>query len=109
VRPEERTAVRGVNSALRTLAQSAGPSITGVLVGNDAFWVTLVVAGALKGSYNVGLWLWAMKIEPSRGMAGWRDGEGAEEGGRGGGSGWSRGGAREARREEGHFAIGLRF
>jgi MFS family permease len=63
VRPEERTAVMGVNSALRTLAQSAGPSITGVLAGNDAFWVAFVAAGALKGSYDVGLWLWAMKIE----------------------------------------------
>jgi MFS family permease len=55
VRPEERTAVMGVNSALRTLAQSAGPSVTGVLAGNDAFWVAFVAAGALKGS--------AMKIE----------------------------------------------
>jgi MFS family permease len=63
VRPEERTAVMGVNSALRTLAQSAGPSITGVLAGNDLFWVAFVAAGALKGSYDLGLWTWAMKIE----------------------------------------------
>jgi MFS family permease len=84
VRPEERTAVMGVNSALRTLAQSAGPSITGVLAGNDAFWVAFVAAGALKGSYDVGLWLWAMKIELRKGdgaAKGPRDGDEEARGG----------------------------
>jgi MFS family permease len=62
VKPEERTAVMGINSMLRTLAQSAGPSVTGVLAGNDRFWAAFVVAGLLKSSYDAGLWIWSLRI-----------------------------------------------
>jgi hypothetical protein len=53
VLPEERTAVMGVVNILKTLAQSAGPSLTGVLAGHDRFWVAFVVAGSLKAAYDL--------------------------------------------------------
>lgn len=53
VRPEERTAVMGIVNTLKTLSQSAGPSITGLLAGGGNFWVAFVVAGALKACYDV--------------------------------------------------------
>lgn len=53
VLPEERTAVMGVVNILKTLAQSSGPSVTGVLAGRDHFWVAFVVAGSLKAAYDL--------------------------------------------------------
>ena len=55
VRPEERTAVMGITSMLRTLASTLGPSFTGFLAGNGRFWVAFVVAGALRIGYDLGL------------------------------------------------------
>lgn len=55
VKPEERTAVMGITSTLRTLSATAGPSVTGLLAGNDKFWVAFVVAGALRIAYDLGL------------------------------------------------------
>lgn len=55
VLPEERTAVMGVVNILKTLAQSSGPSVTGVLAGRDHFWVAFVAAGSLKAAYDLGL------------------------------------------------------
>ena len=48
VLPRERTAVMGTVNVLKTLSQSAGPSVTGVLAGEGRFWVAFVVAGGLK-------------------------------------------------------------
>ncbi|KAF8204440.1 major facilitator superfamily domain-containing protein [Mycena galopus ATCC 62051] len=56
VKPEERTAVMGVTSTLRTLASVVGPSVTGLLAGSDHFWVAFVVGGALRLAYDLGLW-----------------------------------------------------
>jgi MFS family permease len=56
VKPEERTAVMGITSMLRTLAATAGPSVTGVLAGNNRFWIAFVAAGALRLAYDFGLW-----------------------------------------------------
>jgi hypothetical protein len=53
VLPEERTAVMGIVNILKTLAQSSGPSVTGVLAGRNHFWVAFVVAGSLKGAYDL--------------------------------------------------------
>lgn len=55
VKPEERTAVMGITSMLRTLAATAGPTVTGVLAGNDRFWIAFVAAGALRICYDLGL------------------------------------------------------
>jgi len=57
VKPEERTAVMGITSMLRTLAAMMGPSLTGVLAGNDRFWIAFVAAGAFRLAYDVGLYV----------------------------------------------------
>ena len=56
VKPEERTAVMGITSMLRTLASTAGPSVTGILAGSKHFWVAFVAAGSLRIAYDLGLW-----------------------------------------------------
>jgi MFS family permease len=56
VRPEERTAVMGITAMVRTLASTAGPSITGILAGNNRFWIAFVAAGAFRLSYDFGLY-----------------------------------------------------
>jgi len=56
VKPEERTAVMGVTGMVRTLAGAAGPTVTGLLAGSDRFWIAFVAAGALRISYDLGLW-----------------------------------------------------
>jgi hypothetical protein len=53
VLPEERTAVMGVVNILKTLAQSTGPSVTGILAGRNHFWIAFVVAGSLKAAYDL--------------------------------------------------------
>ncbi|KAH9885352.1 major facilitator superfamily domain-containing protein [Xylariomycetidae sp. FL2044] len=57
VRPEERTAVNGITSTLRTLTSTIGPSVTGILAASDKFWIAFVVAGALRISYDLGLFV----------------------------------------------------
>lgn len=56
VKPEERTAVMGITSMLRTLAATTGPSITGLLAGDNRFWIAFVAAGVCRLVYDVGLW-----------------------------------------------------
>jgi MFS family permease len=55
VKPDERTAVMGITSMLRTLASTAGPTVTGILAGHDRFWIAFVAAGALRICYDLGL------------------------------------------------------
>ncbi|CZT00637.1 hypothetical protein WAI453_009223 [Rhynchosporium graminicola] len=55
VKPEERTAIMGITSMVRTLAAAAGPIVTGVLAGQKRFWIAFVVAGALRIAYDLGL------------------------------------------------------
>jgi MFS family permease len=55
VKPEERTAVMGITGMLRTLAATAGPTVTGILAGHDRFWIAFVAAGALRIAYDLGL------------------------------------------------------
>jgi hypothetical protein len=50
---EERTAVMGVVNILKTLSQSGGPWLTGLLADNNRFWVAFAVAGSLKGAYDI--------------------------------------------------------
>ena len=56
VKPEERTAVMGITSTLRTLAAMIGPSITGLLAAGDRFWIAFLVAGSLRLAYDFGLY-----------------------------------------------------
>ncbi|KJR88285.1 MFS transporter [Sporothrix schenckii 1099-18] len=62
VRPEERTAVLGITSLLRTLASTTGPTVTGFLAGNGRFWIAFVVAGALRLAYDFGLFAMFVNI-----------------------------------------------
>lgn len=63
VKPEERTAVMGITSTLRTLANIAGPSFTGLLADNDRFWIAFVVGGALRLAYDLGLFVMFINIQ----------------------------------------------
>jgi MFS family permease len=56
VKPQERTAVMGITSMLRTLASMVGPLVTGWLAGSKRFWIAYVVAGAFRLAYDFGLW-----------------------------------------------------
>lgn len=71
VLPEERTATMGIANTVRTLSQSSGPLITGVLAGKKRFWIAFVVAGALKASYDLGMlgMFVSLKIEGDTGGA----------------------------------------
>ncbi|TGO36140.1 hypothetical protein BHYA_0134g00110 [Botrytis hyacinthi] len=55
VHSHERTAVMGLLNVVKTSAQSLGPVITGVLAGQNLFWVVFVSAGILKAFYDLGL------------------------------------------------------
>ncbi|KAI8626041.1 major facilitator superfamily domain-containing protein [Xylariaceae sp. FL1651] len=56
VKPEERTAVMGITSTLRTLAAMTGPTLTGLLASNEHFWVAFVAAGVCRLAYDFGLY-----------------------------------------------------
>ncbi|KAK0288996.1 hypothetical protein LTR91_008055 [Friedmanniomyces endolithicus] len=63
VKPEERTAVMGITNLLRTFAAMAGPSLTGVLAGNDKFWMAFLAAGAFRLAYDVGLYVMFVNMQ----------------------------------------------
>jgi hypothetical protein len=63
VKPEERTAVMGITSTLRTLAAMVGPTITGLLAAGDRFWIAFLVAGALRLAYDFGLYALFVNIK----------------------------------------------
>ncbi|KAJ9606579.1 hypothetical protein H2200_008587 [Cladophialophora chaetospira] len=60
VRPEERTKVMGVVNTVKTMAQSGGPTVTGLLAQGGHFGSVFVLGGTLKAIYDlslIGLWL----------------------------------------------------
>ncbi|KAF2767132.1 MFS general substrate transporter [Teratosphaeria nubilosa] len=63
VKPEERTAVMGITSMLRTLASTSGPFLTGLLAGADRFWIAFVVAGAFRLAYDIGLYVMFVNMD----------------------------------------------
>ncbi len=63
VKPEERTAVMGITSMVRTLASTTGPTVTGFLAGSNKFWIAFVAAGALRLAYDVGLFAMFINIK----------------------------------------------
>lgn len=63
VKPEERTGVMGITSMLRTLAMSFGPTITGLLAGNDRFWMAFLATGICRVVYDVGLWILFVNVK----------------------------------------------
>ncbi|KAJ4423387.1 hypothetical protein N0V82_001991 [Gnomoniopsis sp. IMI 355080] len=67
VAADERTAVMGIVNVVKTLSQSGGPTLTGVLAGDQRFWIAFVAAGALKASYDIGLMTFFLKVERQAG------------------------------------------
>jgi MFS family permease len=55
VLPNERTAVMGIVNTVKTISQSSGPMLTGLMADNGQFWIAFLLAGTLKASYDVGL------------------------------------------------------
>ncbi|KAI4180561.1 MAG: hypothetical protein L6R41_007167 [Letrouitia leprolyta] len=55
VLPSERTAVMGIVNTVRGLSQSGGPVVTGLLAGAKKFWIAFLLAGALKGGYDLAM------------------------------------------------------
>lgn len=53
--PEERTAVMGTINLVKTLGQSLGPLVTGVMMDRKKWWVVFVVGAVLKVLYDIGL------------------------------------------------------
>lgn len=51
----ERTAVMGVVNVVKTLAQSAAPTVTGAWASQGRFWIVFLVAGALKVAYDMSM------------------------------------------------------
>jgi MFS family permease len=64
VRPEERTAASAITNAARYTVRPVGPLIAGA-VQQLALGAPLVIAGAVKGAYDVTLWLWARTRLPA--------------------------------------------
>ncbi|EJU03033.1 MFS general substrate transporter [Dacryopinax primogenitus] len=62
---EERTSVLGIVNVVKTLAQAAGPWISGRLSETGNLWLSFVVAGALKATYDFGL-LWVFLNQKPR-------------------------------------------
>ncbi|GAP87497.1 putative major facilitator superfamily transporter protein [Rosellinia necatrix] len=56
VKPQERTAVMGITSTVRTLAAMAGPTVTGLLASSEHFWAAFVAAGVCRLAYDFGLY-----------------------------------------------------
>jgi len=55
LRANERTAIMGIINVIKTSAQALGPSITGILAQHKLFWVSFILAGTLKVSYDLGM------------------------------------------------------
>lgn len=64
VAPSERTAAAAVTNAARYTVRPAGPLLGGVLQG-VAIGLPLVVAGTVKGGYDLALWAWAHREKVS--------------------------------------------
>jgi hypothetical protein len=45
----------GLVNVVKTSSSSIGPTITGLLVARNVFWVSFVAAGALKATYDLGV------------------------------------------------------
>ena len=63
VRPDERTAAMGITTVVRTLAAMLGPTVTGILAGNDNFWIAFIVAGTCRISYDIGLYILFINVK----------------------------------------------
>jgi len=65
VAPEERAAAAGVTNAVRPIAASAAPAISGLALQAAASGLPFILAGALKVVYDVLIWITFRRIRPS--------------------------------------------
>lgn len=79
VAAEERTAVMGIVNVVKTLSQSGGPTVTGILAGEGRFWIAFVVAGTMKASYDLGLMTFFLKVEKQADGSSRREVEGLDD------------------------------
>ena len=56
VKPQERTAVMGITTMVRSLAAMSGPTVTGWLAEGNHFGVAFFAAGVCRLGYDFGLW-----------------------------------------------------
>jgi MFS family permease len=68
VTPTERTAAAAVTNSARYAVRPAGPVIGGALQ-QLSLGAPLVVAGLVKGGYDVALWRWARHLPPASSAA----------------------------------------
>jgi len=52
---KERTAVMGLINVIKTMTQSLGPLVTGVLASKNLFGASFILAGTLKTVYDLGM------------------------------------------------------
>lgn len=45
----------GMINVVKTFSSSIGPAITGILAKRDLFWISFVLAGSLKATYDLGV------------------------------------------------------
>jgi MFS family permease len=64
VAPEERVAAAGWTNLTRLASWAAGPALAGALMGGVALVAPLLVAAAVKASYDVALWLSFRRLRP---------------------------------------------
>jgi hypothetical protein len=64
VTPPERTAAAAVTNAARYTVRPIGPLLGGVLQ-QISLGLPLVVAGVVKGGYDLALWRWWRRLPPS--------------------------------------------
>ena len=57
LKPEERTAIMGLINIIKTGSATIAPLITGILATNGYFWISFVLAGSLKATYDIGMLL----------------------------------------------------
>ena len=53
----------GITSMARTFAMSVGPTVTGILAGNDKFFAAFVATGICRVVYDVGLWVLFVNVK----------------------------------------------
>ncbi|MGH2519422.1 MAG: hypothetical protein ACRDF8_06455, partial [Chloroflexota bacterium] len=64
VTPAERPATAGVTAVPRSLASAAGPALSGYMLALSSFGWPLVLAGAVKGAYDLLLLAMFAKVRP---------------------------------------------
>lgn len=52
---EDRTTVMGILNVVKTIGQSVGPTVTGLLAERNQMWLSFELAGGMKIAYDMGV------------------------------------------------------